>query len=256
MDSETATPPKPATCPHLGLAIDPSTHRPDPTTDHRCHAGNVPFAVDEERQSYYCLSDIYDLCPRRVLGAPVEILEPTQEAAPGTPEQANPETSRSDAHPVPLKAGAAALAGVVVVAFVLFWSQGQASRPGAAPITAPSAVEVPTASPAPTQPRPEPSALPAVPAPTIVLVPVPATAVSLSGVSAPRTASAVPIAEVSPPAPTEVLEQRSYLVPYGDTLANISRRFGVPIEDIMHANNIEDPNLILTGRTLVIPEPR
>lgn len=47
--------------------------------------------------------------------------------------------------------------------------------------------------------------------------------------------------------------QTSYVIQPGDTLASISRRFGVSITAIATANNIVNPDLIYAGQTLVIP---
>ncbi|MGD2048506.1 MAG: LysM peptidoglycan-binding domain-containing protein [Chloroflexota bacterium] len=47
--------------------------------------------------------------------------------------------------------------------------------------------------------------------------------------------------------------QTSYVIQPGDTLASISRRFGVSVSAIATANNIVNPNLIYSGQTLVIP---
>jgi LysM repeat protein len=47
--------------------------------------------------------------------------------------------------------------------------------------------------------------------------------------------------------------QTSYVIQPGDTLASISRRFGVSVAAIATANNIVNPNLIYAGQTLVIP---
>ena len=45
-----------------------------------------------------------------------------------------------------------------------------------------------------------------------------------------------------------------YTIQPGDTLANISSRFDVPMAEIAEANNLTNPNTISAGETLVIPE--
>ena len=52
----------------------------------------------------------------------------------------------------------------------------------------------------------------------------------------------------------EVFAQTTYVVQPGDTLAAISRRTGVSIEELAAANNIVNPNLIYAGQTLIIPD--
>lgn len=47
----------------------------------------------------------------------------------------------------------------------------------------------------------------------------------------------------------------NYVVNPGDTLWNISNRFGVPIDEIIKANNFMDPNMICPGQTIAIPSP-
>lgn len=39
----------------------------------------------------------------------------------------------------------------------------------------------------------------------------------------------------------------------GETLHNLSRRYGVPVSDIMKANDIKDANSVAAGRTILIP---
>lgn len=62
-----------------------------------------------------------------------------------------------------------------------------------------------------------------------------------------------PIEPVEPePEPTPALEL--YLIRQGDTLADVSALTGVPIDMLMEANHIADPNLIYAGAVLVIPQ--
>ncbi|MGC8826578.1 MAG: LysM peptidoglycan-binding domain-containing protein, partial [Anaerolineae bacterium] len=53
------------------------------------------------------------------------------------------------------------------------------------------------------------------------------------------------------PAPAEHIAV--YEVQAGDTLSEIAARFGVPIGDIMKANDIQDPELLQIGQVLRIP---
>ncbi len=46
-----------------------------------------------------------------------------------------------------------------------------------------------------------------------------------------------------------------YVVQPGDTLAGIAMRFSVPLQMLMEANGIQDPNWISVGRVLIIPPP-
>ncbi|MCO6450439.1 MAG: peptidoglycan DD-metalloendopeptidase family protein [Caldilineales bacterium] len=47
--------------------------------------------------------------------------------------------------------------------------------------------------------------------------------------------------------------QRVYEVSAGDTLITIAERFGLPVEAIISANNLANPDLIYAGQQLVIP---
>jgi LysM repeat protein len=65
-----------------------------------------------------------------------------------------------------------------------------------------------------------------------------------------RVASAVPtITPTVPPSPTP----HTYTVKAGDTLYGISVELGIPIEALMAANGITDPNTLDVGQVLIIP---
>lgn len=49
--------------------------------------------------------------------------------------------------------------------------------------------------------------------------------------------------------------QTIHVVAPGDTLFNISRRYGVPMGDIAAANNLVNPNNLVVGQQLIIPTP-
>jgi len=58
--------------------------------------------------------------------------------------------------------------------------------------------------------------------------------------------------------PTSVVAAQStsapiYIVQSGDTLSSIAARFNIPLEELMNANEINDPNLLTAGQELVIP---
>ncbi|HAL61960.1 MAG TPA: hypothetical protein DCP08_06075 [Chloroflexi bacterium] len=80
-------------------------------------------------------------------------------------------------------------------------------------------------------------------APTNAPVPTPTIEPSPEATSTP---------ERTPP-PTAVI---TYTVQSGDTLAKIAAKFGVTVEEIVEANDIQDPSLINVGQVLVIPTSR
>jgi hypothetical protein len=63
----------------------------------------------------------------------------------------------------------------------------------------------------------------------------------------------VPTPTVAPPTPTPV--EQVYIVKAGDNPASIAKQFGIKTEDLMSANNIDDPQKLQIGQTLKIPSP-
>mgnify|MGYP005846591207 CR=1 FL=1 len=47
-----------------------------------------------------------------------------------------------------------------------------------------------------------------------------------------------------------------YTVEPGDTLSTLAREFEITVEELMVANNLEDPNDLQEGQTLLIPTPQ
>jgi len=73
-----------------------------------------------------------------------------------------------------------------------------------------------------------------------------------------RAIKSLRIGEPSPattPVPTHAVTTGviTYTVQAGDTLSQIAKEFGVTVEAIIEANDIEDPSLIQVGQVLVIP---
>ncbi|MGC8786145.1 MAG: LysM peptidoglycan-binding domain-containing protein [Anaerolineae bacterium] len=76
----------------------------------------------------------------------------------------------------------------------------------------------------------------------------------------PTGTPSVPAPTATPPgtpAPTAVPPPAGvgfpYVVQWGDTVYSIARRFGLPPEAIIRANNLVNPNLIRVGQVLIIP---
>ena len=66
-----------------------------------------------------------------------------------------------------------------------------------------------------------------------------------------------PIAVVPPPtpAPSPTAGEQTYIVKAGDNPASIAQQFRIKTEDLMAANNIDDPQKLQIGQTLKIPPP-
>ncbi|UCC94951.1 MAG: peptidoglycan DD-metalloendopeptidase family protein [Candidatus Omnitrophota bacterium] len=53
--------------------------------------------------------------------------------------------------------------------------------------------------------------------------------------------------------PTPLRKRQYYLVKHGDSLWNISKKYGVSVEEIMRENKISSPRKLKSGRYIVIP---
>jgi len=75
----------------------------------------------------------------------------------------------------------------------------------------------------------------------------------------PTRAPGAPILTPTPddphPIPSPRVETERYVVQPNDTLGEIAQRFGVNLNQIMEANQLNDPNLLEVGLELVIPAP-
>jgi LysM domain len=87
---------------------------------------------------------------------------------------------------------------------------------------------------------------------------------SISGPSAAATATPAPTAEptaapeaaaASEAPPSDAArEPVSYTVEPGDSLGSIADQFNTSIEALLQANNLDDPNLLVVGQRLVVPQ--
>jgi len=88
----------------------------------------------------------------------------------------------------------------------------------------------------------------------------PATTQSQFGLYFPANNANAPIFTPTPdnphPLPSIRDEDEQYTVMPGDTLGQIALRFSVPIEAIVQANQIPNPNLLEVGQVLTIPAPQ
>ncbi len=69
------------------------------------------------------------------------------------------------------------------------------------------------------------------------------------------TLVADPVTDTPPEETLEAAEsdETFYIVQSGDTLGSISAQFNVPLDDLIAANNIDNPNIVAAGETLLIP---
>jgi LysM repeat protein len=67
-------------------------------------------------------------------------------------------------------------------------------------------------------------------------------------------ATSTPIVVVTPlPSPSPTVAEPTYIVQAGDSPAYIAQQFRVKTEDLMAANNIDDPSKLQVGQKLKIP---
>jgi LysM repeat protein len=88
----------------------------------------------------------------------------------------------------------------------------------------------------------------------LVLVILPALQTTTTGGPAPTppagsAAVSTPVAGQNQPTPTPVI----YVVKSGDTISGLAQAYDVPAEDIIAANNLQNPNFLQVGMELLIP---
>jgi lipoprotein NlpD len=71
----------------------------------------------------------------------------------------------------------------------------------------------------------------------------------------PPTAIPTPAPAAAAPTPSPTVGEQSYIVKPGDNPASIAQQFRIRTEDLMAANNINDPSKLQIGQTLKIPPP-
>jgi LysM repeat protein len=95
---------------------------------------------------------------------------------------------------------------------------------------------------------PRPEAVLAATAPGGLPTPAPAVAAETSTPTPADAAAATPAdADAEPPA------EEVYVVQPGDTLLAIATRYGITVDDILRANNLNNPDFVFAGQRLVIP---
>ena len=77
----------------------------------------------------------------------------------------------------------------------------------------------------------------------------------VAALTIPPTATAIAITTPVPPVPTATPVAQVYIVKPGDSPASIAQQFKIKTEDLMAANNIDDPQKLQVGQELKIPAP-
>lgn len=80
-------------------------------------------------------------------------------------------------------------------------------------------------------------------------------AVALPPTRLPGAPLLTPTPDAPHPLPSLRSEPEDYVVQFGDTLGQIAARFGTSVEQVMEANQLNNPNVLEIGQRLVIPAP-
>jgi LysM repeat protein len=247
-------------CPHLGLVDDPATYFLYPSSAQRCHAKDGrPTSIDATKQAQACLVVEHVRCGRYV---------PPKSVATGLPMPAGVsagsrsepvgETSvrsrRRDSSREPGRrepgrraVGLALFMLLLIVVAATGIMLGSQLAGGSGGVTPDSATPGAMTSASPPASAPPPSLQPT-PAPTLP----PATSVQ----SPAATPAPTPKPTATPkltPKPIASPTQVTHVVTSGETLWSIAQQHGVTVAALQAANGIKDPDIIVTGQTLVIP---
>jgi LysM repeat protein len=76
-----------------------------------------------------------------------------------------------------------------------------------------------------------------------------------AALASPPTPTVVPVETPTPEPPSPTAVDQTYVVRAGDNPASIAQQFHVKPEDLMAANNIDNPQKLQIGQTLKIPAP-
>jgi LysM repeat protein len=121
------------------------------------------------------------------------------------------------------------------------------NKPAPTPTRTPKPTFTPTFTPSPISPTPPP---PPIPTATRVVLPTDTPTPEGGPTSAPPPeATATPVAVETQPGRT------THVVQPGENLWQIAQLYNVSIEAIVQVNDLEDPSLIRTDQTLIIPAP-
>ena len=77
----------------------------------------------------------------------------------------------------------------------------------------------------------------------------------LAAIANPPTSVPTPTALPIAATPTPTVGEQVYIVRPGDNPAKIAQQFGIRTQDLMSANDIQDPTKLQSGQTLKIPPP-
>src|ERR1051325_10524660 len=77
----------------------------------------------------------------------------------------------------------------------------------------------------------------------------------LAAIANPPTPTPIAVLPPPTPEPSPTAVEQTYIVKAGDSPASIAQQFKIKTEDLIAANNIDDPSKLQIGQTLRIPAP-
>lgn len=77
----------------------------------------------------------------------------------------------------------------------------------------------------------------------------------VAALASPPTPTSIAVVPPATPEPTPVPTAQTYIVKSGDSPASIAEQFKIKTDDLMAANNIDDPQKLQIGQSLKIPAP-
>ena len=76
-----------------------------------------------------------------------------------------------------------------------------------------------------------------------------------AAIANPPSPTAIAVVAPTAPPPSPTIGEQTYVVKAGDNPATIAQQFRIKTEDLMAANNIDDPQKLQIGQSLKIPPP-
>ena len=238
-------------CPLLALAADGRSVVDGVDGGHACHALDEAMPLERQQQAQLCLTPRHDRCERylqhvaRRGGTPGRVtiadgfLSTRMVLAPEPAWRGIAGRARRG------RSGrAAAVGGAVLAASVAGAVLARPALDGELSVLDAAVAASPSPTPTPVPATPVPMLPTASPRPSATPVPTP---------SPTPTPSATPEPTPEPTAAPTPEPVQTYVVQEGDTLAEIAQRFGTTVAALQGANDIDDPDEIIIGQTLVIP---
>ncbi len=77
----------------------------------------------------------------------------------------------------------------------------------------------------------------------------------VAALATPPTATPIAVVPPAAPEPSPTIGEQTYVIQAGDYPEKIAQKFGIKTDELIAANNIDDPQKLQIGQTLKIPPP-